>query len=27
MLSSFKGGMSCNNSNCHGGLIDKININ
>lgn len=27
MISSFRGGMSCSNSNCHGGLIDKLNIN
>jgi len=26
MLWKFKGGKSCSNSNCHGGLIDQINI-
>jgi len=26
MLSVFKGGMSCSNSNCHGGLIDQLDI-
>lgn len=27
MISKFMGGMSCSNSNCHGGIIDKINFN
>lgn len=27
MISKFMGGMSCSNSSCHGGIIDKININ
>lgn len=26
MLSAFKGGMSCSNSSCHGGIIDQIDI-
>jgi len=27
MISKFMGGMSCSNSSCHGGIIDKINFN
>lgn len=26
MLSAFKGGVSCSNSSCHGGLIDQLDI-
>lgn len=27
MISKFMGGMSCSNASCHGGLIDRLNIN